>query len=135
MKSTHILHLPVNFLTMTMLDSHLGYSTSLKNPAWSNFLISFLTSSFLSKLKVRSFCLTEFFAGFVHSLCSMMFLSIPLIWLIFHANMSRLFFKTFTNNSLSSLLSYFPIFNSFPSLKVTFSYLPVGTSFSFCFFR
>ena len=50
-KSTHILHLPLSFLTNTTLASHSGYWISLIWPTSNNFLVSFLMTSRLSSLK------------------------------------------------------------------------------------
>ena len=49
-KLTHILHLPLAFLTNTMLASHSGYWISLMWPTSNNFLVSCLMTSCLSLL-------------------------------------------------------------------------------------
>jgi hypothetical protein len=76
-KSIHILHLPLDFLTMTVLGNHSGYATSLMTLALSNLLTSVFAPSALSSDVFRSFCLCGLTVGSTSRACSIILLSTP----------------------------------------------------------
>ena len=57
-KSTHILHFPLAFLTNTTFANHLGYWISLMWPTLNNFWVSFWMTRCLSSLNFLRLCRT-----------------------------------------------------------------------------
>jgi hypothetical protein len=76
-KSIHMLHLPLDFLTITVLANHFGYATSLMTLVVSNLLTLAFAPSALSSDILRSFCLRGLTLGSTFKACSIMLLSTP----------------------------------------------------------
>jgi hypothetical protein len=70
-KSMHMIHFPLAFLTITVLASHSGYVTSLITPALKSLLTLVLAPSALSSGIFQRFCFLGMIAGFTLSECSM----------------------------------------------------------------
>lgn len=75
MKSTHIRHLPLHFLTITTFDSHFGYYTSLMNPVINIQSISSTIAIYFCALKLYYLYLTILAFGSTHRQCSTIVLS------------------------------------------------------------
>ena len=76
-KSTHILHFPLFFLTMTTFASQSGQYTSQIKPASSSFLTSSATALSRSCVNTRFFCRTGEESGLTFSLWTITDGSIP----------------------------------------------------------
>lgn len=70
MKSTHICHLPLDFLTITRLANHSGWSTSLIKPVLSSLSNSDLIASRRSGENLCNFCFTGTLSSRRASLCT-----------------------------------------------------------------
>src|SRR5688572_10972486 len=100
-KSIHILHLPLAFFTITVLDSHSGYVTSLITPALRSLFTSFRAPSALSSDIFRSLCFLGLKDGSTLSECSMTSLLTPQSSLAVQAKTSLLL-----NKNLNRVFSY-----------------------------
>ncbi|MCI52703.1 hypothetical protein A2U01_0073949, partial [Trifolium medium] len=76
-KSTHIIHLPLAFFTITTFANQVGYSISVKKPASFNFLTSSSTTFLLSSPSLCFLCDTGLTFGNKDSLWVMMPSLIP----------------------------------------------------------
>jgi hypothetical protein len=76
-KSIHILHLPLDFLTMTILATRSGYATSLMTQALSNLFTSAFATSALSSDIFWSFCFRGLTLVSTFKACSIILLSTP----------------------------------------------------------
>src|SRR3954463_6171966 len=96
-KSMQSLHFQFALRTTTGLANHVGWSTPLTKPAASNFLISSVVNSCLSRACFLTFCLTGRAWGQTTRWCSITSLGTPGMSDACHANMS-----TFTRRKVTS---------------------------------
>src|SRR3989337_2344967 len=97
----HSLHFPFAFPPTTGLANHVGWSTPLTKPAASNFLISSVMNSCLSKACFLTFCLTSRAWGQTARWCSITSRGTPRMSDTCHANT-----LTFACRKVTSALSY-----------------------------
>src|SRR3954467_1559495 len=100
-KSIQSLHFPFALRTTTGLANHVGWSTPLTKPAASNFLISSVMNSYLSRTCFPTFCLTGRAWGQTARWCSITSLGTPGMSDACHANTS-----TFARRKVMSAPSY-----------------------------
>jgi hypothetical protein len=77
-KSTHIHHLSLDFLTSTGFASHFGWSIYRITPALSSFWTSAFVASWRSIDILRSFCFFRLTSGFTARWCMMRSGEMPL---------------------------------------------------------
>ena len=97
----HSLHFPFTLRTTTGLAYHVGWSTPLTKPAASNFLISSVMNSCLSRAYFLTFCLTGRAWGQTARWCSITSLGTPGMSDACHVNTS-----TFARRKVTSGPSY-----------------------------
>jgi hypothetical protein len=102
MKSTHILHLPFAFFTITTFANHDGYLISSMKPVSFNFVTSSTIAALFSSPTFLFFYEIGLVSGEIESLCVIIVSSIPGISEGCHANKSMFLFKVARIFSLSS---------------------------------
>src|SRR4051812_233375 len=113
-KSMQRLHFPFALSTTTGLANHVGWSTPLTKPTASNFLISSVMNSCLSRACFLTYCLTGRAWGQTTRWCSTTFLGTPGMSDACHANTSTFARRKVTSSPSCLLLRAEPMMKAPP---------------------
>jgi hypothetical protein len=108
-KSVHIRHFPVFFLTMTAFSNHSGYFTSLMEPTSSSLYSSPFAASTFSSAILQSFCFFSLALGLTCYRCSMTSLLTPTKLEVDHTNTLLFLLRKPSSFAYSSWLASAPM--------------------------